>query len=89
MCEKKEQGTTAIKGNTDFWKTVKVIVTCFTIFSGSRVLKVYLSACPFLQCQSCGKVAEMKTGTTFGRIRLWKGNCTNNLHPYAAQGMQD
>lgn len=55
ICEKKEQGTTAIKGNTDFWKAVRVIFTCFTRFSGSKVLEVDLSACTFLQCQSGGK----------------------------------
>lgn len=55
MCEKKEQGKTVIKGNTNFCKAARVIFTCFTIFSGWKVLEVDLSACPFLQCQSGGK----------------------------------
>lgn len=59
MCEKKEQGTTTMKRNTDFWKAVRVIFTCFTIFSGSKILEVDLSACPFLQCQSGGKETQM------------------------------
>lgn len=59
MFEKKEQGTTTIKGNTDFWKAARVIFTCFTTFSGSNVLEVDLSGCPFLQCQSSGKETQM------------------------------
>lgn len=88
MCEKKEQETTAIKGNTDFWKAVRVIFTCFTRFSGSKVLEVDLSACTFLQCQSGGKETRCRL-CTFCRIRLWKDNCTNNFHPCAVQGRQD
>lgn len=87
MCEKKEQGTTTIKRNTDLWKAV--IFTCFTIFSGSKILEVDLTACPFLQCQSSEKETQMQIRTTLCRIRLWKDNCTNSLHPYAVWGRQD
>lgn len=57
MFEKKERGTTTDKGNTDFWKAVIVIFTCFTTFSGSKVLEADLSA--FLQCQRSGKEIQM------------------------------